>query len=40
VWIRLTPLSRRWLSRALDHRRLPGIDLVPLESLIKRPPPG
>ena len=40
VWIRLTPLSRHWLARALDRKKLPGVDLVPLESLIKRPPPG
>ncbi len=39
VWIRLTPMTRRWLARALDRKRLPAVDLVPLESLIKRPPP-
>jgi polysaccharide deacetylase 2 family uncharacterized protein YibQ len=40
VWIRLTPLSRRWLARALDRNKLPGVDLVPLESLVRHPPPA
>jgi polysaccharide deacetylase 2 family uncharacterized protein YibQ len=40
VWIRVTPLSRRWLAKALDRRKLTGIDLVPLESLLRRPPPS
>jgi polysaccharide deacetylase 2 family uncharacterized protein YibQ len=39
VWIRLTPVSRRWLGHALDRKKLPGVDFVPLESLIPRPPP-
>jgi polysaccharide deacetylase 2 family uncharacterized protein YibQ len=39
VWIRLTPQSRRWLTHALDRKKLPGVDFVPLESLIPRPPP-
>jgi polysaccharide deacetylase 2 family uncharacterized protein YibQ len=39
VWIRLTPQSRRWLGHALDRKKMPGVDLVPLASLIRRPPP-
>ncbi|MFI5371808.1 MAG: divergent polysaccharide deacetylase family protein [Candidatus Eisenbacteria bacterium] len=39
VWIRLTPQSRRWLEHALDRKKMPGVDLVPLASLIRRPPP-
>jgi len=39
VWIRVTPQSRRWLTHALDRKKLPGVDFVPLESLIPRPPP-
>ena len=39
VWVRATPLSYRWLPRVLDHKKLPGVDLVPLSSLIKKPSP-
>jgi polysaccharide deacetylase 2 family uncharacterized protein YibQ len=40
VWIRFTPLTRQWLAHALDRKKLPGVDFVPLESLVPRPPPA
>jgi hypothetical protein len=35
--VRATPLTRRWLVRALDAERLDGVTIVPLASLIRRP---
>lgn len=37
VWLRASPLVRDWLARATAPRRLQGVDLVPLSSLLKRP---
>jgi hypothetical protein len=37
VMLRATPLTRDWLSKALARKRLGDIDVVPLESLLKRP---
>jgi polysaccharide deacetylase 2 family uncharacterized protein YibQ len=37
VMLRATPLSRRWLGHALDARRLGGVSIVPLASVIDRP---
>jgi polysaccharide deacetylase 2 family uncharacterized protein YibQ len=37
VWLRASPLARDWLTRATDPRRLQGVDLVPLSSLLRRP---
>jgi len=37
VWLRASPLARAWLARATDPRRLGGVDLVPLSSLLRRP---
>jgi polysaccharide deacetylase 2 family uncharacterized protein YibQ len=38
VWVRATPLTWRWLPRALDPSHLEGVNLVPLSSLVRRPP--
>ncbi|HYM80698.1 MAG TPA: divergent polysaccharide deacetylase family protein [Candidatus Limnocylindria bacterium] len=35
--VRATPLTRRWLPRALEAKRLDGVTIVPLGSLIRRP---
>jgi polysaccharide deacetylase 2 family uncharacterized protein YibQ len=37
VWLRAGPLAGGWLPRATDPKRLQGVDLVPLSSLLKRP---
>jgi polysaccharide deacetylase 2 family uncharacterized protein YibQ len=37
VMVRATPLTWRWLPQALSSRRLQGIDIVPLASLIEKP---
>jgi polysaccharide deacetylase 2 family uncharacterized protein YibQ len=37
VWLRLTPVAREWLPRAVEARRLRDLDLVPLSSLIRQP---
>jgi polysaccharide deacetylase 2 family uncharacterized protein YibQ len=37
VWLRASPLTQSWLARAADPKRLEGVDLVPLSSLLKRP---
>jgi polysaccharide deacetylase 2 family uncharacterized protein YibQ len=37
VMLRATPLTKRWLPRALDARRLGGVSLVPLTSLLEKP---
>jgi polysaccharide deacetylase 2 family uncharacterized protein YibQ len=36
VWMRATPALRDWLPRAASPKRLAGVDLVPLSSLLKR----
>jgi polysaccharide deacetylase 2 family uncharacterized protein YibQ len=38
VWVRATPLSRAWLEKSLDPKKLEGVSLVPLSALLKRPP--
>jgi len=38
VWVRATPLTQAWLPHAADPRRLGGVSLVPLSSLLRRPP--
>jgi hypothetical protein len=37
VMVRATPLTRRWLARALEAKRLGGVSIVPLAALIDRP---
>jgi hypothetical protein len=37
VMLRATPLTKRWLPRALDAKRLGGVSLVPLTSLLEKP---
>jgi polysaccharide deacetylase 2 family uncharacterized protein YibQ len=39
VWIRATPLARRWLTAAFRPQRLEGVSLVPLSSIIRKPDP-
>jgi polysaccharide deacetylase 2 family uncharacterized protein YibQ len=39
VWVRATAISRAWLDRTLDPRKLKDVDLAPLSALLKRPPP-
>jgi hypothetical protein len=39
VWIRATPLVRRWLPLATSTKRLEGVSLVPLSALVRKPPP-
>jgi polysaccharide deacetylase 2 family uncharacterized protein YibQ len=38
VWVRATPLTQAWLPHAADPRRLGGVSLVPLSSLLRKPP--
>jgi hypothetical protein len=38
VLLRATPATRLWLPRALASKRLAGVSVVPLVSLIGRPP--
>ncbi len=38
VLVRATPLALDWLPRALDPKRLRGVRLVPLSSILRRPP--
>jgi polysaccharide deacetylase 2 family uncharacterized protein YibQ len=40
VWVRATPLTRRWVSGALSAKRLEGISVVPLSALLKRSAPA
>jgi len=37
VWIRATPLSRRWLKSAFHLGRLDGVSLVPLSAILRKP---
>jgi len=37
VMLRATPLTLRWLPRALDAKHLDGVAVVPLASLIRKP---
>jgi hypothetical protein len=37
VWIRATPLTRSWLAGATTIKRLDGVSLVPLSSVMRRP---
>lgn len=37
VMMRATPLTKRWLSRALSAKRLGGVDIVPLAALLEKP---
>jgi len=37
VWLRASPLVRGWLPRATAAKRIQGVDLVPLSSLLRRP---
>jgi polysaccharide deacetylase 2 family uncharacterized protein YibQ len=37
VMLRVTPLTRAWLSSALSQKRLDGVSLVSLESLLRKP---
>lgn len=37
VMVRATPLTARWLEKALDRKRLDGVSVVSLESLLRRP---
>ena len=37
VMVRATPLTRTWITRALDVRRLAGVSVVPLSALLRRP---
>ena len=35
--LRATPLTRRWLPQALTAKRLDGVDIVPLTTLLHKP---
>ena len=37
VWLRATPRACAWLPGAAAAKRLQGVDLVPLSSLLARP---
>jgi polysaccharide deacetylase 2 family uncharacterized protein YibQ len=37
VMLRATPLTQRWLPRALDPKRLDGVSLAPLAALLSKP---
>ena len=37
VWLRATPLALEWLPKAAAAKRLDGVDLVPLSSLLRPP---
>jgi polysaccharide deacetylase 2 family uncharacterized protein YibQ len=37
VWIRATPLTRAWLVGATTPKKLDGVSLVPLSSVLRRP---
>jgi len=37
VWVRVTPLTREWLTRATTAKRLDGADLAPLSGVMRRP---
>jgi polysaccharide deacetylase 2 family uncharacterized protein YibQ len=37
VMVRATPLTMKWLPRALEPKRLPGVSVVPLASLLRKP---
>lgn len=37
VWVRASPRAGAWLERAADPKRLGGVSLVPLSSVIRRP---
>jgi polysaccharide deacetylase 2 family uncharacterized protein YibQ len=38
VFMRATPLTKRWLPRALDAKRLDGVSIVPVSSILTKPP--
>jgi polysaccharide deacetylase 2 family uncharacterized protein YibQ len=38
MFLRATPLVRKWLPRIADPKRRAGVDLVPLSSVVPRPP--
>ena len=37
VWVRATPLTLRWLAPALEAKLPPGLHVVPLSFVLKRP---
>jgi len=37
VWVRATPLTRPWLGRIAEPKRLGGVSLVPLTAVLRRP---
>jgi len=37
VWMRVTPVSAAWLTKAAEPKRLGGVSLVPLSALLRRP---
>jgi polysaccharide deacetylase 2 family uncharacterized protein YibQ len=37
VWLRATDTARRWLPGALAAKKRPGVELVPLTSVLRRP---
>ena len=39
VMLRATPLTMRWLPRALEAKRLGAVAVVPLTSLLEKPGP-
>jgi len=39
IWIRATPLTRRWLAAALQPQRLSGVNLVPLSAILRKADP-
>jgi polysaccharide deacetylase 2 family uncharacterized protein YibQ len=40
VWVRATPATAAWLKTAADPKKLGGVSLVPLSSLLRRPTGG
>ena len=40
VWVRATPATARWLKTAAEPKKLGGVSLVPLSSLLRRPTGG
>ena len=39
VWIRATPLARKWLPAVFRSQKLEGVSLVPLSSILRKPDP-
>jgi len=37
VWLRATPLTRKWLPGALERKKLEGMVLVPVSAVLRRP---